>query len=74
MKKFIAALAMLLVPGVLWIMALDYFGDGCMVDGRALKEVRPGLQVWVSGRRCQQMIIKTERGRQLDTGGRIVFD
>lgn len=55
------------------VCAVDYFADGCSTDGRALKEIRPGLQVWVSGETCEQMIIHTARGRLRDTHGDIRF-
>ncbi len=68
-----AAVLFMVLAMTATICAVDYFADGCMVDGRALKEVRPGLSMWVSGERCHQFIIKTESGRRRDTHGRVRF-
>ncbi len=73
MKTAIASILFIFCLGAASIAAVDYFADGCIVDGRALKEIRPGLSVWVQGERCHQYIIVTESGRQRDTHGKVRF-
>ena len=73
MKTWVIAVFFMTGLCVASLASVDYFADGCIVDGRALKEIRPGLQVWVQGERCQQFIIHTERGRRRDTHGGIRY-
>ncbi len=73
MKTVLLALGLVFAAGVAMISAVDYFADGCIVNGRALVTVRPGVQVWSQGEMCRQYIVHTERGRQRDTGGKTVF-
>lgn len=66
MKFTLLATAVVIALGALKIMAIDYFADGCMVwDNRGkLVQTSPGVFEFRSTVRCEQLIIKTERGKK----------